>query len=160
MLDFLFAPTFDTADGCFGGVAVDALQIIDIVRRIVFDERRSLDRGEQWAVDFRGIKARPLDVVESPAFAINCPIGHPQTPWPMLTTEHKILLQQQAVLQTSRFWPPGLGKRIDRLAVSPKNGTKQGSKRRPAIVSNNRGSRPHACVHCPTSPQPSLPRCP
>src|SRR5258705_244214 len=105
MLGFLFAPTFDASYGRFGRAAIHALQIIDIVRRVVFDERRSLDRRQQFAVDFRTIETGPVDIVEGPAFTVDCPIGHPQTPWPMLTTECKTLPQQCPALQAVRPGP-------------------------------------------------------
>src|SRR5215471_1341878 len=77
MLDLFFTPMLDLPNRVSRRVAIYALQIGDIVWSIVFDERGSLDRGEQLTVDLRRLEAGPIDIVESPACAINCAIGHP-----------------------------------------------------------------------------------
>src|SRR6185503_12226115 len=91
MLDFLFTPMFDAAKCCVGRAAIYALQVLDIIGGIVFDQARGLDRRQQFAVDLCGVEAGPVDVVESPALTVNCSIGHPRTPWPMLAVERQNL---------------------------------------------------------------------
>src|SRR5882672_8131303 len=88
VLNFLLAPMFDAADGRFRRVAINALQISDIIMCIILDERCGLHRGEEGRIHFGGVEPRPLDIVERPARLINHTIGHFRSHrcWPFIIT--------------------------------------------------------------------------
>src|ERR1700722_11522757 len=71
VLDFLAAPLCDAGERGGAGVLEDAVEIADIIRRIVFDEGGGLHRGEKRGLDLSRIEATPLDVGKRPARAID-----------------------------------------------------------------------------------------